>query len=104
MIKIAITDDHPLVIDGLCIALKEVDRFAITGTFQRAGELIRGLQSIEVDVLLLDLQLPDRNGTELVPILLQQYPGLHILILSSMESSPYIKEMMQKGCKGYLLK
>ncbi len=39
-----------------------------------------------------------------MPLLLQQYPNLHILILSGIESSPNIKEMIQKGCKGYLLK
>ncbi len=104
MIKVAITDDHPIVIDGLCTALQLLPDMLITGTYQNGTELFRGLKEQLPDVLLLDLQLPDKNGNELVPLLLKQYPGLHILILSGMESSPYIKEMMQKGCKGYLLK
>ncbi len=104
MIKIAITDDHPLVIDGLLTAFRDVPDIQITGTYNTGAELLNGLQSDPAEVLLLDLQLPDRNGSELVPIILQQYPGMHIIILSGIESSPYIKEMMQKGCKGYLLK
>lgn len=104
MIKLAITDDHPLVIDGLLNALSDVPDIVITGTYNNGASLLSGLQEILPDVLLLDLQLPDKKGTELVPILLQQYPNLHILILSGIESSPYIREMMQKGCKGYLLK
>lgn len=104
MIKLAITDDHPLVIDGLLNALNDVPDIVITGTYNNGASLLSGLQEILPDVLLLDLQLPDKKGTELVPILLQQYPHLHILILSGIESSPYIREMMQKGCKGYLLK
>ncbi|MGN6476990.1 MAG: LuxR C-terminal-related transcriptional regulator [Flavipsychrobacter sp.] len=104
MIKLAITDDHPLVIDGLLNALNDVPDIVITGTYNNGASLLSGLQEIFPDVLLLDLQLPDKKGTELVPILLQQYPHLHILILSGIESSPYIREMMQKGCKGYLLK
>jgi DNA-binding NarL/FixJ family response regulator len=104
MIKVAITDDHPIVIDGLLNAFQGVPDIMVTGTYNNGTELFKGLQLQAADVLLLDLQLPDRNGSELVPLLLQQYPGIHILILSGIESSPYIKEMMQKGCKGYLLK
>lgn len=104
MIKLAITDDHPMIIDGLLNALRDVPDIEVTGTYNNGAGLLKGLQTHPSDVLLLDLQLPDRNGSELVPVLLQQYPDLHILILSGIESSPYIKEMMQKGCKGYLLK
>ncbi len=103
-IKVAITDDHLIVIDGLRNALQFRPDIVVTGTYQTGAELFKGLQQQQADVLLLDLQLPDKNGSELVPLLLQQYPQLNILILSGIESSPYIKEMMQKGCKGYLLK
>ena len=104
MIKIAITDDHPIVIDGLLNALHNVPGMEVVATYNNGAELLKGLQEQFVDVLPLDLQLPDRNGAELVPIILNQYPDMHILILSGVESSAYIKEMIQKGCKGYLLK
>lgn len=103
-IRIAVTDDHPIVIDGLRMALNGNTDIIITGGFSSGAELFIGLKKSVPDVLLLDLQLPDKTGYELVPLLLKQYPELKILILSGMESSPYIKEMMQKGCKGYLLK
>lgn len=104
MIKVAITDDHPVVIDGLCTALQSHSDITITGTYRSGTELFAGIGKQKPDILLLDLQLPDKSGRELVPLLLQQYPGLFILILSGIEASPYIKEMMQKGCRGYLLK
>jgi len=104
MIHVAITDDHPIVIDGMINALQGQDDISISGTYRNAAELFKGLRSQPADVLMLDLQLPDRNGSELVPLLLQQYPDLHILIFSSMESIPYVREMMQQGCKGYIPK
>jgi DNA-binding NarL/FixJ family response regulator len=104
MIQVAITDDHPLVIDGLVNALQDVPGMEISGMYAEGESLLRGLQNRPADVLLLDLQLPGRQGSELVPLLLKQHPALHILILSSIESSQWIKEMMRKGCKGYLLK
>lgn len=103
-IRIAITDDHPIVIEGLRMALNGNPEIIITGAFSTGADLFMGLKKNVPDVLLLDLQLPDKSGYELVPLLLKQYAELRILILSGMESSPYIKEMMQKGCKGYLLK
>ncbi len=93
-----------MVIDGLKNALGSRADIKITGTYRSGGELMLGLTKEVPDVLLLDLQLPDKSGKELVPILLMQYPVLKILILSGVESSSYIKEMMHKGCKGYLFK
>ncbi len=104
MIKVAITDDHPVVIDGLTNTLNSCADIELAGTYTHAAALLQGLQRNIVDVLLLDLQLPDKNGGDLVPLLLAQYPDLCILILSGIESTPYIKDMIQKGCKGYLLK
>ncbi len=104
MIRVAITDDHAIVIDGLRNVLKNYPNIMITGTYRNGAELLKGVQYEAPDVLLLDLQLPDKNGNELVPLLMKKYPDLNILILSGMEASPYIKEMMHKGCKGYLLK
>lgn len=104
MIKVSVTDDHLIVIDGLKNTLSAHKDIRITGTYRNATELLAGLQKETPDVLLLDLQLPDKSGKEIVPHLLMQYPKLHILILSGLESSSYIKEMMHKGCKGYLFK
>jgi DNA-binding NarL/FixJ family response regulator len=104
MIRVAITDDHLIVIDGLTNALSSSPDILLSGIYRDAASLLKGIKQQPVDVLLLDLQLPDKNGSELVPVLLKQLPGLHILILSGIESSPYIREMMQKGCKGYLVK
>ncbi len=104
MIKVAITDDHLIVVDGLCNALKNDPELRIVGCYYNGAQLLQGIRQQVPDVLLLDLQLPDKNGKELVPLLLRDYPKLRILILSGLDAPPYIKEMIKKGCRGYLLK
>jgi len=78
MIRVAITDDHPLIIDGLLNALSDAQEIKIVGTYANGAAMIQGLKENPADVLLLDLQLPDRNGSELVPVVLQQRPEIHI--------------------------
>ncbi len=104
MIKVSVTDDHIVVIDGLKNALSAYSDILITGAYSNATELLAGLKNEQPDVLLLDLQLPGKSGKEIVPHLLMQYPDLKILVLSGLEECSYITEMMHKGCKGYLFK
>ncbi len=66
--------------------------------------LLSGLEKAQPDVLLLDLQLPDYTGNELVRIITRQYPAIRILILTSMEALFHVKDVMQHGASGYLTK
>lgn len=103
-IKIAIADDHPLVIDGLQNAIGPYPEFEIIGTYNNGNALLASLQQKQPDVLLLDIQMPGKTGSELVPIVAQKYPDIKILILSGMESSTFVKSMLKQGCMGYILK
>lgn len=104
-IDVMITDDHPMIIDGLTNALKTRDHIRVTATYTRVSPLLAALENGEVpDVLLLDAQLPDKFGLDVAQQLVPEYPGMHILIVSSIESHFFIQSMMKLGCKGYLLK
>ncbi len=103
-VKVIITDDHPLVAKGIQQLLKPYKHIKVVQTFRNGQALLNGLKKGVPDVLLLDYQLPDYTANELVAIILKDYPELRVLILSSTESSFYVKSMMQSGCMGYLLK
>lgn len=103
-INVMITDDHPLVAQGLQQLLQPCRHIKVIHTFKSGQTLLNGLKKSVPDVLLLDYQLSDHTANELVPQILKSYPGLRILILSSTESAFYVKSMMQLGCMGYLLK
>jgi two-component system secretion response regulator SsrB len=103
-IRIAIADDHPMIIGGLQRILAQFPNMSLTGTYANGKELLEGLQTIVPDVLLLDIQLPDKTGDELAPIILKKYPELKIIALTNFDSSLYIHNMFRCGVHGYLLK
>ncbi len=103
-IRVAITDDHPMILQGLQTVLARYDHISVTATYQTAGELLDGLAIQQPDVLLLDLHLPDKTGDEMVPSIKQQYPDIRILILTNFDSVLYASKMLYQGVQGYLLK
>ncbi len=103
-IKVAIADDHPLVAEGLYKIINAVSHIQVTGIYANGDALQKGLTEEVPDVLLLDMQFPDTSGSELALYIRKHYPDIAILILSGLDSSILIKNMIQLGCKGYLLK
>jgi len=104
-IKVAIADDHPLVVEGLCKVLNAMPQaLRVTATYPDGGSLLKGLEEDQPDVLLLDMQLPDLSGSELTVHIRRQYPRISILILSGLDSAILVKNMIRLGCRGYLLK
>jgi DNA-binding NarL/FixJ family response regulator len=103
-IKIAIADDHPLVLNGLHHILDNLPDFEIIDEYVDGNELMAGLALRTPDVLLLDIQLPGKTGDELAPVILAQYPTVRILVLSNQDDLYYITNMMHIGVSGYVLK
>jgi DNA-binding NarL/FixJ family response regulator len=104
MIRIAITDDHPVVQDGLQRIIELQQNMCVTDVYANARQLLLGLQKRQPDVLLLDLQLPDTGGEEIVPSIRKTYPEMKIIMLTANSNVHSIKMMMNLGAKAYLLK
>ncbi len=103
-IRLAICDDHPLVISGLLNTLRDAPHINITATYREGVSLLQGLRAVQPDVLLLDIQLPGQSGTELAGIISKNYPEIKIIALTSIDTIPQVKAMMLNKCMGYLLK
>jgi DNA-binding NarL/FixJ family response regulator len=104
MIQIAIADDHPLVINGLQKMFAITPDMEIIATYSRGDELLQGLQKQLPDILLLDIQMPGKDGIELAGIVHKKYPAVKIIALTNVEILYQVKKMMKQGCSGYLLK
>ncbi len=103
-IQIMITDDHPMVLQGLRTILSEYSDIEVVAAYKNGAELLAGIALNPADVLLLDIQLPGRPGDELAAQLLSDYPLLKIIILTNFESAMYASKLTWLGVHGYLLK
>lgn len=104
MIKIAITDDHKLVLEGMKSLLGTVDHLKVIATYSNIKETIDGLNETEVDILFLDINLPDGNGIKACKSILQTHKDLKIVALTNFEETTFLKQMIKNGARGYLLK
>ncbi len=103
-INIAIVDDHPMIIGGIQNLVNSYFYLQLTGTYVNGEELLQGLSIKLPDVLLLDIQMPDKSGDTLAPIIQAHYPDLPILVLTHMSSPLYVHNMFRLGVTGYVLK
>lgn len=104
MINIAITDDHPLLSEGLKNILAQETDLNIIGCYPTAEKLLEELKSTQIDVLLLDINLSDANGLELINSLLKKNPGLKIIMLSVHNEYAVINSAFEEGAHGYIQK
>lgn len=104
MIRIAIADDHALVLNGLLKILSTSSEMEVIGTYLNGDLLLSGLEQQQPDVLLMDIQMPGKDGIEMAGIVHKKYPEIKMIALTNIEILYQVKKMMKQGCMGYLLK
>jgi DNA-binding NarL/FixJ family response regulator len=103
--RLVIVDDHPIVIQGLFALLQAEDDLYVAGTFTTGNAFLTFLKEAErVDIVLLDITLPDINGVEVCKEIKKISPETKVLIISNHSERSIIMQMLQQGASGYLLK
>ncbi|OSZ76824.1 DNA-binding response regulator [Chitinophagaceae bacterium IBVUCB2] len=103
-ISIFIVDDHYMVIEGIRSLLQNEDTIEWMGHATNAASCLSFLKQQQPDVILMDVSLPDRNGTELCKEVKELYPSVLVLGLSTFNQQAVIRNMVDNGAAGYLLK
>ncbi len=104
MIKVALVDDHQLMIDGIRLLLKDYADIDITVTAGNGKEFIKTLKNQEVDIVMLDINMPKMDGVETIKVLKKEFPAINTLILSTLDDTKLIRKMLELGAMGYVLK
>jgi two-component system, NarL family, response regulator NreC len=104
MLKVFITDDHELYLEGLVLLLNKQTGIEVIGSAFTGESLLNQLPNMEIDILLLDVHLPDIGEEELLKKIREIQPGLKILYLTIMRGTRYIHKLLKYDIQGYLLK
>lgn len=104
MIRVLAVDDHPVVRAGLAQLLEEADDIALVGVAEDAERALAIVREREIDVVLMDLEMPGMDGIQATARIRQERPRTHLVVLTSFSDSERILDALDAGAVGYLLK
>lgn len=106
MIRVIITDDHPIVRQGIRQILEDDrdQRFSVIDEAGDSATLLEKLLHNEYEVILLDISLPGRSGLDILPDIKKRSPGVKVIMLSMYPEEQYALKALKTGASGYLTK
>ncbi|MEA4861320.1 MAG: response regulator transcription factor, partial [Sphaerochaeta sp.] len=105
MIRILLVDDQPLFVQSLRMSLENyTDDFQVVGIAKTGNGAIQMALESEIDVILMDVHLPDINGVVATSRILEKKPLVKVVMLSTYDEDEYVREALRIGASGYLLK
>src|SRR5438094_454918 len=104
MIRVLVADDHPIVRQGLVSVLEDLDDLEVGGTAANGREAVRLVARLQPDVVLLDLEMPELDGVDAIPLLLAARASLAILVFTAYDTDERVLGAIRAGARGYLLK
>ena len=103
-IRVALADDHPVVLAGIAVLLGAAPEITLVGSATTGRDALAMIQETRPDVAVIDLSLPDLDGLELARRLAEVCPDVKVLALTVHEDRAYVQPFLQAGARGYLLK
>ena len=104
MINVLLADDHKLITEGISNLLVDEPEISIVGICVNGIEVLEKVKVLKVDIILLDIDMPEMDGFECAKQLKTQYPDIRVAMLTMHEEKSIIKACMEHGVKGYFLK
>lgn len=102
--NILLVEDHLIVKDGIKLVLDSEDELHVVGDLSRGDEVLPFLAKNQVDLVLLDINLPGVDGLTLASEIKTKYAGVKILVLTFYNKAAFIKGIAESGAEGYILK
>lgn len=103
-IRILLVDDHPIVRQGLKTLLEGHSGWEVIGEASDGAEAVEKAKDLSPDVMVLDVTMPRMNGLEACRLLRQECPRLEILFVTQHDSPQMMREALEAGARGYVVK
>jgi len=104
MIRLVIADDHPIIINGIKTLFEKERDIELINEVNNGVELLKLLEDTEVDVVLMDINMPEMNGVDASKLIKNSHPNTKVLAFSQYNEKRFVKRMLKCGASGYLLK
>jgi DNA-binding NarL/FixJ family response regulator len=102
--RIVLADDHPIVLDGLRALIKAQDDLELVGEATNGLAALRIIKEQKPDLAVIDISMPELNGIALGRRLADELPTVKLLVLTLHEDRAYLKQALDAGVRGYVLK
>jgi DNA-binding NarL/FixJ family response regulator len=103
-IRIALADDHPIVLAGLCNLIEAEPDFELVGQSTNGQMALKLIREQSPDIAIVDISMPEINGIALVRRLADERPKVHVVVLTLYEERSFLKQALAAGARGYVLK
>ncbi len=104
MISVLLVDDHPVVVEGIRRVLETSEDISVAGVANDASSALEQARLLKPDVILLDLRMPGASGVQATRRLREQDIRSAVIILTSYGDQAYVRQALEAGADGYLLK
>lgn len=104
IIKVALADDHTVVMEGMRAILKSDPRFFVAGCLQNSAQVLRFLEDNEISILVLDIDMPGAENFKLLKTIKENYPKIKVVIYTMHDGYEYFLEARKFNADSYVLK
>jgi len=103
-ISILLVDDHPLVRAGIRTLLEKLPEVVVTGEATDGREALRMIREHPPNIVLMDIAMPGLNGLDATKRISAEFPGVLVVVLSMYTDQEYVRQAVEAGAAGYLVK
>lgn len=103
-IRILICDDHKIIRDGILAMLEDMKNIEVVAEANSGHQAVDHCRSKEVDLVIMDITMPEMDGIEATRIIKEEFPNIEVLALTMMKEDEHIRQMVAAGASGYISK
>lgn len=103
-IRLLVADDHAVLRAGLRVLLNAQPDMEVVGEAGDGQEAVCKARELKPDIVLLDITMPGKGGLEVIAEIIEENPGIKVLVLTMHDDESYLKKVLKSGASGYVLK